>query len=200
MERGTIVNEPAGTIRKRRFAVIATLGLLVAGLLGGGIARGELPMNFSISGEPSVATVTGGHAQNVTMYARQVETTTRGSIPSVAIMIGSAELTDVCLSTVAHGLPFLGDVTMYVRVPGTNTTVQDLVIDSSSMGGSVSVANAQLGLDVTADGTTEGVVTSAKAAQDATMGNARIELIAMNATALSISQFTIDVDKGASGC
>lgn len=60
------------------------------------------------------------------------------------------------------------------------------MIDSSPMGGSVSVANAKLGLDVADDGTTEGVITSAKAAQDATMGNARIEFIAMNATALSL--------------
>ena len=194
------MNAPAGTIRTRRFAAISTLGLLAAGFLGSGIARGQLPMNFSISGEPSVATVTGGHAQNVTMYARQVETTTKGGIPSVAITIGSAELTDVCLSTVAHGLPFLGDITMYLRAPGPSTTVQNLVIDASSMGGSVSVANARLGLDVAADGTAEGVVTSAKAGQDTTMGSSRIELIAMNATALSLSRFTIDVSRGASAC
>lgn len=200
MKHRSLDPEPSGSTRKRRFVAFAALGLLGAVFIGGGIARGELPMNLAISGQPSIATVTFGTAKNVTVYAREVETTTEGAVPSVAIKIGSAQLTDVCLSTVAHGLPFIGDITMYVRVPGNSTTVQNLVIDSSSLGGSISAANAQLGLDVTSDGKTEGVITSAKAVQDATMTNARISLIALDATALSMDEFTIDVDKGASEC
>ncbi|WP_207843647.1 DUF6230 family protein [Williamsia soli] len=157
-------------------------------------------MNLAISGQPSIATITSGKAQNVTVYAREVTTTTEGDVPSVAIVIGSATLTDVCLSTVAHGLPIVGDITMYVRVPGTNTTVENLVVDSSSLGGSISAANAKLGLDINSDGSTEGVVTSAKAVEDASMTNARIELIALNATAISMKDFTIGVDKGSDSC
>jgi hypothetical protein len=189
-----------GSIRKRRFAAFTALGLVGATVIGGGMASGELPMNLSISGQSSFATISSGTAQNVTVYSREVETTTKGSLPSVALSLESAQLTDVCLSTVAHGLPFIGDVTMYVRVPGKNTTVENLVVDASSLGGSIKTGPAQLGLDVSATGQAEGVVTAGKTVSDATMTQARIDVIALNASALSMKNFTIDVDKGDSSC
>jgi hypothetical protein len=189
-----------GSVRKRRFAAYTAVGLIGATFLGGGIATGDLPMNLSISGQSSLATISSGSAQNVTVFARQVETSTKGNLPSVAISLESAQLSDVCLSTVAHGLPFIGDVTMYVRVPGRNTTVDNLVVDAASIGGSIKTGPAQLGLDVSANGQAEGVVTAGKAVQEATMTQARIDVIALNASALSMKNFTIDVDKGDTSC
>ena len=189
-----------GSIRKRRFAACTFVGLVGATLIGGGIANGDLPMNLSISGQSSLATISSGTAQNVTLFAREVETTTEGNLPSAAISMESAQLTDVCLSTVAHGLPFIGDVTMYIRVPGNNTTVDNLVVDASSVGGSVKAGPAQLGLDVSATGQAEGVVTAGKTAANATMTQARIDVISLNARAVSMKNFTIDVDKGSTTC
>ena len=189
-----------GSIRKRRFAACTFVGLVGATLIGGGIANGDLPMNLSISGQSSLATISSGTAQNVTVFAREVETTTKGNLPSAAISMESAQLTDVCLSTVAHGLPFIGDVTMYIRVPGNNTTVDNLVVDASSVGGSVKAGTAQLGLDVSATGQAEGVITAGKTAANATMTQARIDVISLNASAVSMKNFSIDVEKGSTTC
>jgi hypothetical protein len=74
------------------------------------------------------------------------------------------------------------------------------VVDASSLGGSITTGQAELGLDVSANGQAEGVVTAGKTVADATLTEARIEVIALNASAITLRNFTIDVDKGDTTC
>ncbi|WP_213574954.1 DUF6230 family protein [Rhodococcus sp. USK13] len=188
-----------GALRKGRFAAIVSGGLLAATILGAGIADGQLPMNVALSGQRFVGTMSAVEGESITVFPRQVETKA-GQVPTVAILIESARLTDVCLSTVAHGLPLVGDVTMFLRVPGDGTTARDLVADASVVGGSIGISNVAMGADVSATGDVQGVVTSGMVAAELSMTGARLEGVSLTATSLSLRDFTISSEMGAKSC
>jgi hypothetical protein len=99
---GDVPSERGGAVRKGRFVAIALGGMLAASVLGAGIAGGQLPMNISLSGQKFAGTIAPVEGESITVFPRQVDTKT-GRLPSVAVLIESARMTDVCLSTVARG-------------------------------------------------------------------------------------------------
>jgi hypothetical protein len=192
-------SDRGGGLRKGRFVALALGGMLAASVLGAGIAGGQLPMNISLSGQTFVGTIAAVEGESITVFPRQVDTKA-GRLPSVAVLIESARMTDVCLSTVARGLPLVGDVTMFLRVPGDGTTAQDLVVDASALGGSIGASNIRMGADVSATGDIQGVVTSGMVAGGSTMTGARLEGISLAATSLSLRDFHISSEMGDTSC
>jgi hypothetical protein len=180
--------------------LVAALGAVGLAVIGGGIATGQLPVNLALSGQPFIGTVSAVGAQEITVYPRAVSTSA-GELPSIAIKLDHAELSDVCLSTSAHGLPFLGDVTLFARVPGAGTATADgVVLDASSVGGSVSVADVRLGLDASALGEVTGSATSAVAVGQSSAGQTRVQIITLTATGASLENLAVSVETGDQSC
>ncbi len=168
-------------------------------LIGGGIATGQLPMNVALSGQTFTATVSGLGAQGITVFPRAVQTVA-GEKPSIAVKIDQAQLTDVCLSTVARGLPFIGDVTLFARVPGDNTTAESLVLDAASVGGALTVADVRLGLDASALGEVTGSQTSAITVGESSAAVTTVDVIALAATGASLQGLTVTVEGREASC
>lgn len=188
-----------GHIRKGRFAAIAGLGMIGVTVIGGGIATGQLPMNLALSGQMFEATVSSVNAQGITVYPRAVSTAA-GDLPSVAVKIDQAQLADVCLSTVARNLPIIGDVTLFARIPGNGLTAESLVVDVESVGGSLTVADVKLGLDVNALGETTGSQTSAVTVGESAAGPTTIDIIALTATGASIQGLAVTAEGEDTSC
>lgn len=167
--------------------------------IGGGIATGQLPMNLALSGQQFTGTVSSVAAQGITVYPRAV-TTAAGDLPSITVKIDQAQLADVCLSTVARGLPIIGDVTLFARVPGDSTTAESLVVDVASVGGSVTVADVKLGLDASALGEVTGTQTSAVVVGDSVAGSTTIDIIALTASSASLQGLAVTVEGSDTSC
>ncbi len=168
-------------------------------IIGGGIATGQLPMNLALSGQTFTGTVSAVGAQGITVYPRAVSTAA-GEMPSIAVKIDQAQLSDVCLSTVARGLPFLGDVTLFARVPGDSTTAESLVVDVASVGGSLTVADVRLGLDANALGEVTGSQTSAVQVGESWASTTTIDIISLTATGASLQGLAVTVEGRDASC
>ncbi|MCZ4560869.1 DUF6230 family protein [Rhodococcus sp. IEGM 1401] len=176
------------------------MGAVGLAIIGGGIATGQLPVNLALSGQPFIGTVSAVGATGITVYPRAVSTAA-GEMPSIAVKLDQVELSDVCLSTSALGIPFLGDVTLFARVPGANTATADgIVLDASSVGGSVSVADVRLGLDASALGEVTGTATSAVTVGQSSAGQTRVEIITLTATGASLENLAVSVESGDRSC
>ncbi len=189
---------PSGRIRRRRFVPAVLVGLVITVFLGSGIARGDLPANVAVSGQPFTATIGFAEAKSITLFPRRLATE-QGSKPSIAVKMTSVTLTDVCIATVAH-IPIAGDVTMFVRVPGRNTTASDLVLDASEVGASIGVDTIQLGADVSSTGDIKAAATAGIAAGQATMAQARLTGLSITASSLSMKDARFDIVRGAKTC
>lgn len=169
-------------------------------VLGGGIATGKLPMNIALSGQLFTGTASAIDAQGITAYARAVSTSA-GDLPSIAVKIDRAVVSDICLSTVARGLPIIGDVTLFARVPGQGTTTADnLVLDVASVGGSLEVADVQLGLDANALGEVTGSQTAAVTVGNSAAGATTAQIIALTATGASLQNLQVSAEGRDASC
>jgi hypothetical protein len=169
-------------------------------VIGGGIATGQLPVNIALSGQPFIGTVSAVTASGITVYPRAVSTVA-GDLPSIAVKLDQARLSDVCLSTTAHGLPFLGDVTLFARAPGEQSaTAEGIVLDASSVGGGLSVGDVRLGLDATALGEVTGSATSAVTVGQSSAAQTRVEIITLTATGASLENLAVSVETGGQSC
>lgn len=192
-------NPPAGRLRRRRFAVVLALGLGGVAFLGTGIASGQLPVAIALSGQPFTGSVSALDASGVTAYPRAVATNA-GDVPSVAVKIDDARLSDLCLSTVARGLPLIGDVTFVARVPGGAATAESMVIDVASVEGSLTVADVRLGLAADALGEVTGSRTAAAGVGSTAAGATRFDLVALTAEEASIEGLTVTAVRGDTSC
>lgn len=193
---------PVSSVHRGRFVVIVGLGLLAVVTLGAGIAQGKLPMNIVVSGQRFTASVSAVEAQGIEVYPRAAETAGDASA-SIAAHIQQVRLTDLCLSTVAHGVPFLGDVTMSIRAPGDGTTASGITLDAASLGGAITAHDARLGAEVSALGEVSELDppdASAITAGDSMLAQARVEIISLTATQVVIDKLAMSVEKGAVGC
>ncbi|KZF12578.1 MAG: DUF6230 family protein [Rhodococcus sp. (in: high G+C Gram-positive bacteria)] len=168
-------------------------------IIGGGIATGQLPMNLALSGQTFTGTVSAVGAQGITVYPRAVSTAA-GEMPSIAVKIDQAQLSDVCLSTVARGLPLLGDVTLFARVPGDSTTAESLILDVASVGGSLTVADVRLGLDASALGEVTGSQTSAVQVGESWASTTTIDIISLTAAGASLQGLAVTVEGREASC
>jgi hypothetical protein len=186
-------------VHRWKFALVTTVGLGAALLLGGGIASGQLPMNIALSGQPFIGSVSAVDATGIEVYPRAVGTDA-GDLPSVAVKIDQARLSDVCLSTVARGLPLIGDVTFLARVPGTSLSADSLLIDVASVEGSVTVADVQLGLAANALGEVTGSRTAAVAVGNTVAGPTRFDIITLTAEGATIEGLRVNAERGDASC
>ncbi|WP_415975728.1 DUF6230 family protein [Rhodococcus sp. 077-4] len=194
-----MISIASGAIHRGRFVLFAGLGMIGVTIIGGGIATGQLPMNLALSGQTFTGTVSAVGAQGITVYPRAVSTAA-GEMPSIAVKIDQAQLSDVCLSTVARGLPFLGDVTLFARVPGDSTTAESLVVDVASVGGSLTVADVRLGLDANALGEVTGSQTSAVQVGESWASTTTIDIISLTATGASLQGLAVTVEGRDASC
>ncbi|WP_156388242.1 MULTISPECIES: DUF6230 family protein [unclassified Rhodococcus (in: high G+C Gram-positive bacteria)] len=186
-------SDRSGGIRWGRFTVLCALGAVGMGVIGGGIASGQLPMNFAVSGQSFIGTFGAVDGDGITVYPRAVDTAA-GSRPSIAVKVDSARLSDVCLSTVARGLPLIGDVTMFARVPGTGLTAETLVVDVASVNGSVDVNDVRLGVDASATGEVQGRATAPAMVGASHASATSSEIIALTATHASLTNLIVSAE------
>lgn len=182
-----------------RFTAVCVAGTVGITVLGAGIATGQLPMNIAVSGQNFIGTFSAVGADGITVYPRSVDTAA-GSKPSIAVKVDQARLTDVCLSTVARGLPLLGDVTLFARVPGAGVTADTLVVDVASVSGSVDVEEIRLGLDARALGDTPSTGTSAVTVGTSLASETGAEIIALTAAHASVTGLTVSAQTGDLTC
>lgn len=188
-----------GRTHRGRFAVACVVGTAGVTFLGAGIASGQLPMNIAVSGQNFVGTFSAVGADGITVFPSAVETVA-GTKPSIAVKVDQARLTDVCLSTVARGLPFVGDVTLFARVPGPGVTADSLVVDVASVSGSVDVEEIRLGLDARGLSDTETSGTSAVTVGTSLASETAAEIIALTAAQASVTGLAVSAEAGDLSC
>ncbi|GAB2643413.1 hypothetical protein GCM10027169_09230 [Gordonia jinhuaensis] len=188
-----------GAVRKRWFVVIAAIGFAAASILGVGIARGDLPVNISVSGQSFNATMGRLDGDSVTVYPHGLSTP-QGASPGIAVKLAHATITDLCLSMVAHDVPVIGDVTMFVRAPGRSTTADDLVIDATQINGSLNVNGLFLGIQASAIDPEANSATAGIAAKGSTLTDADITTRSLRASSLRFTKFTVSITRGDKRC
>ncbi|OBB99651.1 MULTISPECIES: DUF6230 family protein [unclassified Gordonia (in: high G+C Gram-positive bacteria)] len=167
-------------IRKRVAATVLVAGFGAAALLGTGIARGDLPMNIALSGQSFTATI--------------------GSKPVMAVRLGTATLTDLCLAMAAHNIPLVGDATLIIRAPGPSTHAENLVLDADSLGGQIGIKNLIIGADVSTTDPRAAQLTSAIIAESSALVAAHVTATAIRASSLRLDNFSATIDKGERTC
>lgn len=191
-------------VRKGVMAVTLVVGFGAASALGAGIARGDLPMNIALSGQSFSATIGSLSGTSIAIYPRQVSTSgggeRSGAQQSMAIKLGTATLTDLCLSMVAHGIPVVGDATITLRAPGPSTRAENLVIDATGLGGSIGARNVVIGADFSPTDKQAASMGTGIVAESSTLTDAHLTATALRASSLTLTTFDVSIDKGARRC
>ena len=186
-------------IRKRVAAAVLVAGFGAAGVLGTGIARGDLPMNIALSGQPFTATIGSLSGTSISIYPRNV-TTSAGTTQTLAIKLGSATLTDLCLSMTTHDIPLVGDATLFIRAPGASAHAENLVIDAQSLGGTIGVRDLLIGADVSSSDERAGRFGTAIMAGSSNLTSARLTATSLRASSLTLTNFSVSMEKGPTRC
>lgn len=175
---------------------------IVAAVLMGGVAQGQVPVSFGVSGSQFQISASVLEGTGFSQYAG-VTKDTEGGEHSVAIAnIKSATLADLCQSVVSE-TP-LGKVGVLIKAGGGGNpaSASDLQIGMTGLGGDASFGNIRIGVDAST------VNTGAKGtggdfAQDAdtvTIKKLRQTAWSTQASVFTLTGMTLELTDGSQGC
>ena len=188
--------------RAGRIAIVAVPVAVVTSVLAGGVAQGQVPVSFSVSGSSFQISATELAGTGFSQYSG-VATDAKGGQHSVAIAnIKSASLTALCQAVITD-TP-LGKVGLLVTAGGEGTpaTATDLQIGMTDLKGDSSFGNIRIGVDAST------VNTAAKGsagdfAQDAdsvTINNLQQISWSTQASVFTLTGMSLKLTDGSSGC
>lgn len=191
--------KPRHTRRGIFFAALLT-GLLAVAGMGVGIARGDLPVQLSISGQNFYATVAKLEGSDVAVYPRTVETVSHGRVETVVVTMGDATLTDLCLAMQGPNLPVVGTVTMIIRAAGPSTKATNMMMDVDGLDADLTLDNVVVGSAQAARDVASSELATAIAAPRASIVNVDTDVKALRAGSLSVSNTKVSIVRGAEKC
>ncbi len=134
-----------GGTRWRRFAAVMVPTVMVAGVLGAGIANGDVPVSISISGSSFRVTADKLDGTNFVQYGSAVFE--KNGTPHIVAVSGidSADLTNMCQVVAVPGV----NLNMVLKAGGKGTPAHatDLIIDMTDLSGDATFTNINIGQD-----------------------------------------------------
>ena len=188
--------------RAGRIAIVAVPVAVVTSVLAGGVAQGQVPVSFSVSGSSFQISATELTGTGFSQYSG-VATDAKGGQHSVAIAnIKSASLTALCQAVITD-TP-LGKVGLLVTAGGEGTpaTATDLQIGMTDLKGDSSFGNIRIGVDAS-QVNTNAKGTAGEFAQDAdTITIKNLQQIAWSTQAgvFNLANMHVQITDGSKGC
>lgn len=188
--------------RTRPKILIAALlfGFAVFGVLGIGMARGDVPIQMGISGQNFDATISKMGGSNVAVYPRTVETTKNGRVETVVVVMGNAQIDDLCMAMSAPNLPVVGTVTMLIKAPGPSTKATNMMMDLDGLNANMTLDKVVVGASQPARDAASSEEATAIAAPSASILDVDAKVLAMRAESLSVSGAKVSIKRGEGGC
>ncbi|MFT4086245.1 MAG: DUF6230 family protein [Gordonia sp. (in: high G+C Gram-positive bacteria)] len=188
------------TTRPKIFVGCLVGGLAIFAAMGVGMARGDVPIQMSVSGEDFEASLSKLNGSDVAVYPRSIATVNNGRVETVVVTMGSATLDDLCLAMSAPKIPILGTVTMVIHAPGASTHAKNMVMDVDGLGADMTLQHVVVGASEPARDAESSKLATAIAAPNAAILNVDANVIALRAEQLSVSNAKVSVTRGESSC
>lgn len=192
----------ATTTHAGRIALAAVpVGVVAAALLGG-VAQGQVPVSFAVSGSQFQISASTLEGTGFSQYAG-VANDTEGGEHSVAIAnIKSATLADLCQSVVSE-TP-LGKVGVLIKAGGAGNpaSASDLQIGMTGLKGDASFGKIRIGVDASTVNT-DAKGSAGDFAQDAdtvTIKNLQQTAWSTQASVFTLTGMTLELTDGSQGC
>lgn len=182
--------------RARIFVPALLLGFIIFGFMGVGMVRGDVPVQMAVSGQNFEASLSKIEGSDVAVYPRAIETVNNGRVATVVVTMGTATLTDLCLAMKAPNLPGIGNVTMVIKAPGSNTTATNLLMDVDGLSADMTLGNVVVGSAQPAKDSESSELATAIAAPTASILDVGADVQAMRAGKLSVSGAKVSVVRG----
>lgn len=185
-----------------RIALAAVPVGLAMTVLMTGVAQGQVPVSFAVSGSQFQISASQLEGTGFSQYAG-VATDTEGGEHTVAIAnIESATLTDLCQSVITE-TP-LGTVGVLIKAGGGGepASATDLQIGMTGLAGDASFGNIRIGVDASTVGTAA-KGTAGDFAQDSdTVSIAGLQQTAWStqASVFTLTGMTLELTDGSQGC
>ncbi|UJP10761.1 DUF6230 family protein [Microbacterium sp. KUDC0406] len=185
-----------------RIALAAVPVGIAAAVLMGGVAQGQVPVSFAVSGSQFQISASQLEGTGFSQYAG-VATDTEGGKHTVAIAnIKSATLADLCQSVVTE-TP-LGKVGVLIKAGGGDApaSASDLQIGMTGLKGDASFGHIRIGVDASTVSTKE-KGTAGDFAQDAdTVSIKGLQQTAWStqASVFTLTGMTLELTDGSKGC
>ncbi|MDT0157522.1 DUF6230 family protein [Microbacterium sp. ARD32] len=195
-----LISKATGTHAGRLTLAAVPVGV-VAALLVGGVAQGQVPVSFAVSGSQFQISASLLEGTGFSQYAGVAEDTEGGEHTVAIANIKSATLSDLCQSVVSE-TP-LGKVGVLIKAGGDSpASASDLQIGMTGLKGDASFGKIRIGVDAST------VSTSAKGsagdfAQDAdtvTIKNLQQTAWSTQASVFTLTGMTLELTDGSKGC
>lgn len=134
-----------GHIKKLRFAGIMGASLLATAGMGVAMAQGGISANLALSNTIFNMNVGGLKAEGFTLFVDSDEMH-NGTESISRLKMTHAKVADVCM-TAPLKLPGLGEKKFQMLVPGQNMEADNMIIGAKELGGGLTLANPQIGVD-----------------------------------------------------
>ncbi|MDR2996904.1 MAG: DUF6230 family protein [Microbacterium sp.] len=185
-----------------RIALAAVPVGIAAAVLMGGVAQGQVPVSFAVSGSQFQISASQLEGTGFSQYAG-VATDSEGGKHTVAIAnIKSATLANLCQAVVTE-TP-MGKVGVLIKAGGGDTpaSASDLQIGMTGLKGDASFGNIRIGVDASTVGT-KAKGTAGDFAQDAdTVSIKGLQQTAWStqASVFTLTGMTLELTDGSKGC
>jgi len=138
--------ESGGGTRWRRFALVAVPAFVAAAVLGGMTIQGLLAASFAVSGDSFKMSADELRGEGFAQYGDVAESVDGSSRPIGLSMIDSAELDNLCMSSL-WDLP-IGEATLVITA-GEDEPVEgsSMVIDIEQLRGNAEFSEIEIGRD-----------------------------------------------------
>lgn len=185
-----------------RIALAAVPVGVVAALLMGGVAQGQVPVSFAVSGSQFQISASQLEGTGFSQYAG-VATDTEGGEHTVAIAnIKSATLADLCQAVVTETPLGKVGVLIHAGGGGTPASASDLQIGMTGLKGDASFGSIRIGVDASTVRTSE-KGTAGDFAQDSetvSIKNLQQTAWSTQASVFTLNGMTLELTDGSRGC
>lgn len=175
---------------------------IVAALLMGGVAQGQVPVSFAVSGSQFQISASLLEGSGFSQYAGVAEDTEGGEHTVAIANIKSATLADLCQSVISE-TP-LGKVGVLIKAGGGGNpaSASDLQIGMTGLQGDASFGQIRIGVDASTV-STEVKGSAGDFAQDAdsvTIENLKQTAWSTQASVFTLTGMTLELTDGSQGC
>lgn len=138
-----------GGTRWRRFAAVMVPAVFVVGALGAGVANGDVPVTFDVSGGQFKITADHLHGTDFTQYGSSVTVKANGTTQAVAeSTIADATITNLCQSVAQPFGPTVVWLKLTAGGPGHDKVhATNLNIDMTHLTGDATFTRIDIGQD-----------------------------------------------------
>lgn len=136
-----------GRTRWGTFALVLLGGVLGSALLLVGVARGAIPVSFTVSGTDFKVSGDRLEGEGMVLYG-DVDQGTEAAHPVARTGFRHVVVDNFCQSVLIPDLPLVGDVTLRMTSPGpASMEATDMVVGVGVLSGDMTLGGANIGVD-----------------------------------------------------